>query len=69
MYSWKMLFATKSIAEASIVQGKLEENDVPVQILNKLDSSYLSFGEIEVYVPEQFLIIAKGLLENQLSEQ
>ena len=69
MYSWKMLFATKSIAEASIVQGKLEENDVPVQILNKLDSSYLSFCEIEVYVPEQFLIIAKGLLENQLSEQ
>lgn len=64
-----MLFATKSIAEASIVQGKLEENDVPVQILNKLDSSYLSFGEIEVYVPEKFLIIAKGLLENQLSEQ
>ena len=54
------------MAEASIVQGLLEENNIPVQILNKLDSSYLNFGDIEVYVPVTLKELAKGLLDKGL---
>jgi len=51
MTDWYLLFKTSNRAEASIIQGMLEENDIVVQILNKLDSSYLNFGELEIFVP------------------
>jgi len=63
MKEWHLLLKTRSMAEASIVQGLLEENNIPVQILNKLDSSYLNFGDIEVYVPVTLKELAKGLLD------
>ncbi len=66
MKEWHLLLKTLSMAEASIVQGLLEENNIPVQILNKLDSSYLNFGDIEVYVPVTLKELAKGLLDKGL---
>jgi len=54
MENWHLLYATTSRTEATIVQGMLEENQVPVQVLNKTSSSYLNFGEIEIYVPVHF---------------
>jgi len=44
----------------------LEENNIEVVILNKLDSSYLNFGDIELYVPVYLKDIAKHLLDNAL---
>ena len=66
MKEWHLLLKTRSMAEASIVQGMLEENNIPVQILNKLDSSYLNFGDIEVYVPITLKDLANGLLDKGL---
>jgi hypothetical protein len=66
MNSWTKIFATRNIAEASIIQGMLEENQIPVQQLNKQDSSYVNFGEIELYVPLQFKVTAAQLVEQSL---
>jgi hypothetical protein len=66
MKNWDKVFSTKNLAEASIIQGLLEENEVPVQILNKQDSSYPMFGEIELYVPAHLKITAKQLIEKAL---
>ncbi|OYU56352.1 MAG: hypothetical protein CFE25_03685 [Chitinophagaceae bacterium BSSC1] len=52
MQQWKKIFSTRNYAEASIIQGLLEENEIPVQVLNKQDSSYVNFGDIELYVPD-----------------
>lgn len=52
MQQWKKIFSTRNYAEASIIQGLLEENEIPVQVLNKQDSSYVNFGDIEIYVPD-----------------
>ena len=57
------IFSTKNLAEASIIQGLLIENEVPVQILNKQDSSYPMFGDIELYVPSHLNITAQQLIE------
>ena len=67
MDNWQKVFATRNQAEASILQGMLDENNIPVQVMNKQDSSYLNFGDIELYVPEHLLetarqLIGKGLL-------
>ena len=66
MTQWYLLFRTRNYAEASIVQGVLDENEIPVQLMNKLDSSYLNFGDIEIYVPAQFKDIASNLLQKAL---
>ena len=66
MKDWFLLLKTRSYAEASILQGMLEENNIPVQLLNKQDSSYLNFGDIELYVPITLKDVAKGLIDKAL---
>jgi hypothetical protein len=66
MDNWLKIYATRNLAEASIIQGMLEENHIPVQLLNKLDSSYLNFGDIELYVPGHLVETVKQLLEKNL---
>jgi len=67
MSAWLKIFVTRNPAEASIIQGMLEENHIPVQVMNKLDSSYLNFGDIELYVPGHLLITAKQLIGKDLA--
>ena len=67
MSDWFKLYTTRNYAEANIIKGMLEENNIQVVILNKLDSSYLSFGEIELYVPSHLKDIAKQLLDKSLN--
>jgi hypothetical protein len=66
MNQWHLLLKTRSLTEANIIQGLLEENNIPVQLLNKRDSSYLNFGDIEVYVPVTLKDVANGLLDKGL---
>ena len=66
MKAWKKILTRTSYAEASIIQGVLEENEVPVQMQNKQDSSYPMFGYIEIYVPEHLVETAKKLLEKSM---
>lgn len=62
MHQWLKIFTTTKYPEASIVQGMLEENHIPVQVMNKQDSSYQSFGEIELYVPMHLKEVAISLM-------
>ncbi|GMV77283.1 MAG: hypothetical protein AMXMBFR79_04180 [Chitinophagaceae bacterium] len=67
MNNWFLIYSTRDSVQATILKGMLEENEIPVQILNKLDSSYLAFGYIELFVPihlkeTALLLIQKGLL-------
>ncbi|MBN8665278.1 MAG: DUF2007 domain-containing protein [Chitinophagales bacterium] len=66
MSQWLKIYATRNPAEASIVQGLLSENEIPVQIMNKMDNSYLNFGDIEVYVPSHLKDVARELLNQAL---
>ncbi|MDE3236119.1 MAG: DUF2007 domain-containing protein [Bacteroidota bacterium] len=66
MENWQRIFSTRNQAEASIIKGMLEENHVPTQLLNKMDSSYLLFGEIEIYVPFHLKEIATNLVNKAL---
>ncbi|MDP3394371.1 putative signal transducing protein [Sediminibacterium sp.] len=68
MNQWTKVFATKSIAEASILEGMLLENQIPVQQLNKQDSSYVIFGEVEIYVPFHLKETAIQLIQQTFSQ-
>jgi hypothetical protein len=65
--SWVKVFSSGQLYLAEIVKGVLEENEVPVILLNKQASIYNMFGEIEVYVPETESLKAYYLInQNQL---
>ncbi|HQR91909.1 MAG: hypothetical protein B7Y15_00355 [Bacteroidetes bacterium 24-39-8] len=66
MQQWKKIFSTRNYAEASIIQGLLEENEIPVQVLNKQDSSYVNFGDIEIYVPDLLNETAKQIINKTI---
>lgn len=66
MKSWFKIYSTNSYAEASIIKGMLEENNIRAIILNKQDSSYLFLGEIELYVSVHFKNVALHLINNVL---
>jgi hypothetical protein len=66
MKNWAKIYATRNFSEASIIKGMLEENSVPVFVVNKQDSSYVNFGDIELYVPSHLKDIAKNLVEQGL---
>lgn len=66
MKNWYLLYVTQNLSEASIIKGMLEENSVPVLLVNKQDSSYLNFGDIELYVPPHLKDIAKHLVDKGL---
>lgn len=66
MNNWALLYKTENVAKANIIKGMLEENNVPVILMNKQDSSYLNFGEIELYVPIHLKSIATDLLNKAL---
>jgi len=67
MEEWFKLYTTASLPEASIIKGMLEENNITTILVNKLDSSYLSFGEIEIFVPVFYKQLAATLLANTLA--
>lgn len=66
MQGWFKLYSTKNYVEANIIRGMLEENNIQAVILNRQDSSYLVFGEIEIYVPSHLKDVAQHLLDNAL---
>ena len=57
------VFKTKSNIEAMGIERMLEENAIPCQVINKMDSSYgNTFGDIEISVDESFSLKAKNLI-------
>ena len=49
---WISVFKTNKAFEAELYKSKLEHSGIPAVIVNKQDSSYLSFGSVELHVPE-----------------
>jgi hypothetical protein len=50
MSNWKKVFSSSQLAVASMVSGILMEQKIQTNVLNKIDSSYVFLGEVEVYV-------------------
>ncbi len=62
--SWISIFSTPHPWQADIAKQILAENGIEAVVLNKQDSSYTVFGEIEVYVSQEYAEKSKELLKN-----
>ena len=60
---WVIAYTTNKEFQAEIFKKVLIDHGIQAQIINKMDSSYLAFGEIEVYVPDTHILKAKILVK------
>jgi len=60
---WVIAYESKQEYLAEIARSVLSDNDIESVIINKKDSIYNSFGDIEVYVNRDNLIRAKQILQ------
>ncbi len=64
---WTEVFLTGQEYQAIIAKDILDASGIQAVILNQHDSTYLTFGEFAVYVPEESLEAAKELLKDLIS--
>lgn len=57
--NWVTVYRTEDRMRAELLKGYLESKGIDVIVLNKQDSAYLAFGEIELYVKRDDLVTAK----------
>ena len=50
---WEKIYFSGDQFKVIIARDLLAENDINAVIINKKDSSYLLFGDVELYVEEQ----------------
>ncbi|MCD6202168.1 MAG: DUF2007 domain-containing protein [Bacteroidales bacterium] len=61
--NWIKIFSTDQPYQAELARQVLEENGIQAVVMNKKDSSYLMFGETELYVSQDEVIKAKQLIK------
>jgi hypothetical protein len=59
---WKKVFSTDKLYQAEIAVELLDENNIAGVVINKKDSSYLAFGNVEVFVKEEDFENAKEII-------
>ncbi len=58
---WVIAYKTRLEYQAEIFKEVLSDHSIPSQVINKMDTTYKSFGDIEVYVPDTKILKAKML--------
>ena len=58
---WVLAYTTNKMFDAELFKRVLGDHDIESVIINKMDSTYRSFGDIEVYVRQDQIIRAKML--------
>ncbi|MBK7692150.1 MAG: DUF2007 domain-containing protein [Bacteroidetes bacterium] len=66
--NWVCVYKTSNLFEAEVVKGNIESAEIPCVIVNKQDSSYLSFGYVEVHVPATLAKAADLVLNNNIEQ-
>ena len=64
-YNWIRIYTSTDPFKIELLKGFLNENNIVAMSINKKDSSYLAFGEIELLVNEKDVMKAKSLIKKQ----
>ncbi|MCX2481989.1 DUF2007 domain-containing protein [Pedobacter sp. MR2016-24] len=66
--NWTKVYTTENPVTAEIIKQGLIENDIAAVIMNKKDSSYQTFGVIEVLVNKKDVEKAEAFIQSSDSE-
>ena len=65
---WSKIFVSTDPIKVKIISQMLEENNITTVIINKQDSSYNMFGNIELYTQDINYERAVKILKNKENE-
>jgi len=60
---WTLVYTVSKSYQAELCLELLAENDITGVVINKKDTSYTSFGEFEIYVPDEIAEKSRTLLQ------
>ncbi len=63
---WQPVYLSNQLHTVEIVRAILLDHDIESHIVDKRDSSYISIGDIEVYVKKEDAILAKIIIEENI---
>ena len=66
MSKWEKVYETKKPHRAEIVKDILEQKGINAIIMNKKDSAYDIFGQIELHVEVEEVINALRIIEDDI---
>jgi hypothetical protein len=66
---WELLFRSDKEYRVEIMKGLLEEEEITSVIMNKQDSSYLIFGEVQLFVRRCDILRAEQILKKFLERE
>lgn len=64
MKDWIKIYSSNSLVSASMVADVMNQHEVPAKLLDRKDSAYVFLGEAEVYIPNEFVIVATEILKS-----
>ena len=67
-YNWIKIYTSTDPFKIELLKGFLDQNNIVAMSINKKDSSYLAFGEIELLVDAKDVMKAKTLIKKQEDE-
>ena len=67
-YNWIKIYTSTDPFKIELLKGSLDQNNIVAMSINKKDSSYLAFGEIELLVDAKDVMKAKILIKKQEDE-
>jgi len=63
---WQTVFSTDQLHRAAIVKSVLNDHHMNPVLINKQDSSYHNFGQIEIHVTQKYAQRALRIIENDI---
>ena len=64
---WQKVYSTNQMHRAEIVKSVLNDHHMNPVLINKKDSSYQNFGEIEIHVSTEHSMRARQIIENDIN--
>lgn len=64
--NWVKLMTTAEPHRAEVIRGMLEEHNIKCVVINKRDSVYTIFGEVEIYTSKDQAVLAAHLISKGL---
>ena len=60
---WQCIYFNNQMYKIEIVRAVLEDQDIKSVVIDKRDSSYFMVGDIEIYVNNEDVILAKIIID------
>jgi len=62
--NWVLIYSSNIVVDVELKRIFLDENGINAIIINKQDSVYNTFGEVELYVNRDHILKAKQLIQS-----